>query len=160
VRTLVYNKAPLPPIVYQGTTTGLKYQFFPGMFNNTNQLNTAAPLDTAALVVKSFNTSAFRKSSQSFGIIYSGFIRIDDDGVYGFSTQSDDGSVLLIDDQPVVNNDGKHSLYDKGGSVPLQKGFHKFTLKYFNVGISGNLRVFMTIPGKPKGELSPDILYN
>jgi len=159
-RMTVYNKAPLPAVTYQGTTTGLKYQFFPGMFTNTNQLNEAAPLDTAALTVKTFNTSYFRHSSQSFGIIYNGFIRIDEDGVYGFSTQSDDGSVLLIDDQPVVNNDGKHSLFDKNGSVPLQKGFHKFTLKYFNVGISGNLRVFMTIPGKPKGELSPDMLYN
>ena len=158
--TLVYNKAPLPPVVYQGAATGLKYQFFPGMFTNTNQLNSAAPQDTSATTVKSFNIAPFRKSIQAFGIIYNGFIRIDDDGVYGFSTQSDDGSVLLIDDQPVVNNDGKHSLYDKGGSVPLQKGFHKFTLKYFNVGSSGTLRVFMTIPGKPKGELSADILYN
>jgi hexosaminidase len=158
--TLVYNKAPMPPVVYQGIATGLKYQFFPGMFANTNQLNAAAPQDTSLITVKSFNIAPFRKSTQAFGIIYNGFIRIDEDGVYGFSTQSDDGSVLLIDDQPVVNNDGKHSLYDKGGSVPLQKGFHKFTLKYFNVGSSGTLRVFMTIPGKPKGELSADILYN
>ncbi|HEY0246610.1 MAG TPA: family 20 glycosylhydrolase [Mucilaginibacter sp.] len=159
-RTVVYNKAPLPPVVYQGTGIGLKYQLFTGPFNNTNQLNMAAPLDTAAMAVKSFNVNAFRRNSQAFGIIYNGFIRIDADGVYGFSTQSDDGSVLLIDDQPVVDNDGKHALYDKGGSVPLQKGFHRFTLKYFNVGASGNLRVFMTIPGKPKGELAPDILYN
>jgi hexosaminidase len=157
-RTVVYNKLPLPPVNYQGTATGLKYQLFTGLFNSTSQLNAAAPLDTA--LAKSFNVSAFRKNSQQFGVIYNGFIRIDEDGVYGFSTQSDDGSVLLIDDQPVVDNDGKHSLYDKGGSIPLQKGFHRFTLKYFNVGITGTLRVFMTIPGKPKGELSPDILYN
>jgi len=159
-RMVVYNKAPLPPVTYLGTATGLKYQLFTGLFNNTNQLNVAAPLDTTALPAKSFNVSAFRKNSPDFGIIYNGFIRIDEDGVYGFSTQSDDGSVLLIDDQPVVENDGKHVLYDKGGSVPLQKGYHKFTLKYFNVGSSGTLRVFMTIPGKPKGELSPDTLYN
>jgi hexosaminidase len=159
-RTVVYNKTPLPPVIYQGTAMGLKYQLFTGLFNSTNQLNIAAPLDTAAMPVKSFNTSAFRRTSPTFGIIYNGFIRIDADGVYGFSTQSDNGSVLLIDDQPVVDNDGKHVLYDKGGSVPLQKGFHKFTLKYFNAGGAGTLRVFMTIPGKPKGELSPDILYN
>jgi len=159
-RMVVYNKTPLPPVVYDGTATGLKYQLFTGIFNSTNQLNTAAPLDTASMPAKSFNLSAFRRTSPEFGIIYNGFIRIDADGVYGFSTQSDDGSVLLIDDQPVVDNDGKHTLLDKGGSVPLQKGFHKFTLKYFNVGNSGNLHVFMTMPGKPKGELSPDILYN
>jgi len=159
-RTIVYNKAPLTPVTNQPTVNGLKYQLFTGMFDNTTQLNIAAPLDSTALTVKSINVNSFRRNSQSFGIIYNGFIRIDGDGVYGFSTQSDDGSVLLIDDQPVVDNDGKHALYEKGGSVPLQKGFHKFTLKYFNVGSSGNMHVFMTIPGKPKGELPPDILYN
>ena len=158
-RTVVYNRAPLPAVNYTGNNaTGLKYQFFQGMFNSTTQLNTADPVDTA--LVKSFNVSAFRRTSQAFGIIYNGYIRIDSDGVYGFSTQSDDGSVLLIDDQPVVDNDGKHNMNDKGGSVPLQKGYHRFTLKYFNVGSSGNLRVFMTLPGKPKGELSADMIFN
>jgi len=95
----------------------------------------------------------------AFGVIYNGFIRIDNDGVYGFTTQSDDGSVLLIDDVPVVNNDGKHGSLEQGGSVPLQKGFHRFTLKYYNVGTTASLHVYLTIPGKPKGELSPDELY-
>ena len=157
-KTVVYNRAPLPPVVYQqGTNTGLRYQLFPGTFKSTNQLNMSTEADT--LVAKSFNILPFRKITPDFGIIYNGYIRIDDDGVYGFSTLSDDGAVILIDDQPVVSNDGRHPLYDKSGFVPLQKGFHKFTLKYFNIGITGSLRVFMTIPGKPKGELSPDTMY-
>ncbi len=157
-KTVVYNKTPLPPVVYSGTATGLRYQLFTGEFKSTNQLNMSAGSDT--VITKSFNTLPFKRVSPAFGIIYTGFIRIDEDGVYGFSTQSDDGSILLIDDQPVVDNDGKHAVFEKSGSVPLQKGFHKFTLKYFNVGITGNLHVFMTMPGKPKGELSPDTLYN
>ena len=161
IHTVVYNRSPLAPVTTFGTTAGLKYQLFTGTFNSTNQLNAALPADTAALPAKSINVNSFRsKAGTSFGVVYNGFIRIDEDGVYGFSTQSDDGSVILIDDQVVVDNDGKHALFDKGGSVPLQKGFHKFTLKYFNVGSAGNLHVFMTIPGKPKGELPPDILYN
>lgn len=157
-KTVVYNRAPLPAVVYQqGTNTGLRYQLFPGTFKSTNQLNMSTEADT--LVAKSFNILPFRKITPDFGIIYNGYIRIDDDGVYGFSTLSDDGAVILIDDQPVVSNDGRHPLYDKSGFVPLQKGFHKFTLKYFNIGITGSLRVFMTIPGKPKGELSPDTMY-
>ena len=70
------------------------------------------------------------------------------------------GSVLTIDDQPVVNNDGKHPLVEQGGTVALQKGYHKFTLKYFDAGQVCALRVYMSTPGKPKGELSPDSLYN
>jgi len=157
--TVVYNRAPLPPVVYTGTSAGVKYQLFNGTFTSVNQLNPPVTTDTTAVIAKNFNTTVFRRNNPSFGIIYNGFIRIDDDGVYGFSTQSDDGSMLLIDDQPVVDNDGKHNVVEKGGAVPLQKGFHKFTLKYFNVGSSGNLRVFMTPPGKPRGELGADTLF-
>lgn len=156
--TLMYNKAPLAPVAYQGSATGLKYELFGGIFANTNQFKTATAIDSG--IVKSFNTSILRKNNPAFGVIYTGFIRIDTDGVYSFSTRSDDGSVLAIDDQPVVNNDGKHSLLEQGGAIALQKGYHKFTLKYFDAGQVSSLSVFMTIPGKPKGEISPDALYN
>lgn len=156
--TIMYNKQPLPPVNYTGTASGLNYRLFTGTFNSTADLDAAAAVDTG--VVKSFSAGAIKKNVSAYGIIYTGFIRIDSNDVYGFSVQSDDGSQLLIDDIPVVNNDGKHGSLEQGGSVPLQKGFHRFTLKYFNVGTTGLLHVYLTIPGKPKGELSPDEMYN
>jgi len=156
--TIMYNKAPLAPVAYQGTATGLKYQVLTGMFANTAQFKDAAVIDSG--ITKSFNPLLMKKNNPAFGVIYNGFIRIDADGLYQFSTRSDDGSVLTIDDQPVVDNDGKHPLLEQGGAVALQKGYHKFTLKYFDVGSVSALKVYMTIPGKPKGELSPDALYN
>ena len=155
--TVMWNKSPLPPVNYNGTTSGLKYELYSGTFTSTADLDKSVAIDTG--IVKSFNQAAIKKSSLAFGVIYNGFIRIDNDGVYGFTTQSDDGSVLLIDDVPVVNNDGKHGSLEQGGAVPLQKGFHRFTLKYYNVGTTASLHVYLTIPGKPKGELSPDELY-
>ncbi|MBS1527064.1 MAG: family 20 glycosylhydrolase [Bacteroidetes bacterium] len=157
-QTFVFNRAPLAPVAYQGNAQGLKYELFQGTFDNTNQFQNAAVIDSG--VVKSFNTSLIKKNNPVFGVIYTGYIRIDTDGLYTFSTKSDDGSVLSIDDQPVVNNDGKHPLVEQGGAVALQKGYHKFTLKYFNAGQISSLRVFMSMPGKPKGELSPDAMYN
>lgn len=156
--TVMYNKAPLAPVAYQGTTTGLKYQLLQGTFENTNQFANAAVVDSG--IAKSFNPMLLKRNNPSFGVIYNGFIRIDADGLYQFSTKSDDGSVLAIDDQPVVNNDGKHPIAEQGGAVALQKGYHKFTLKYFDAGAVTALRVYMSTPGKPKGELSPDTLYN
>jgi hexosaminidase len=156
--TVMYNKAPLAPVAYQGNAIGLKYQYMLGTFTSTNDLTKAAVIDSG--IAKSFNLSALKKNNPGFGIIYNGFIRIDADGLYQFSTRSDDGSVLAIDDQPVVNNDGKHPIAEQGGAVALQKGYHKFTLKYFDAGAISALRVYMTTPGKPKGELSPDALYN
>jgi len=157
-QTTMYNKLPLPPVNYSGNAQGLKYDLYTGTFNSTKDLDEAAVVDSG--VAKSFSPFAIKKNTFTYGIIYSGFIRIDTTDVYGFSTESDDGSVLLIDDQPVVDNDGKHGTFEQGGSVPLQKGYHRFTLKYYNVGSTATLHVFLTIPGKPKGELSPDELYN
>lgn len=155
--TLMWNKAPFPPVNYKGNSSGLKYELYTGTFTGTADLDKSDAVDTG--IVKSFNQASIKKNSLSYGVIYNGFIRIDNNGVYNFTTQSDDGSVLLIDDIPVVNNDGKHGSLEQGGSVPLQKGFHRFTLKYYNVGTSASLHVYLTIPGKPKGELSPDELY-
>jgi hexosaminidase len=156
--TVMYNKAALAPVAYQGSNNGLKYQLLQGTFENTNQFASAAVIDSG--IAKSFNPMLLKRNNPTFGVIYNGFIRIDADGLYQFSTKSDDGSVLAIDDQPVVNNDGKHPIAEQGGAVALQKGYHKFTLKYFDAGAVTALRVYMSTPGKPKGELSPDTLYN
>jgi hexosaminidase len=154
----VYNKMPFPAVNFQGTAKGIKYQLFTGEFTSVSQLEDAAAIDTGTAVT--FNTSGFKKNIKGFGVIYNGYIRIDTDGVYGFSVASANGSQLLIDDVPVVDNDGKHGVFDQGGSAPLLKGSHKVTIKYFDTGNSGSLKVFMTIPDKPKGELTPDMLYN
>jgi hexosaminidase len=156
---IVYNKTPFPPVSYTGTAKGLKYQLISGDFKSVSQL-TENPAVNDTSVALSFNTTAFKKNMHGFGVIYSGFINIDTDGVYGFSTTSANGSSLSIDDLPIVNNDGKHGVFDQGGSVPLLKGYHKITIKYFDATSTGTLKVFMTIPGKPKGELSPEDIYN
>jgi len=154
----IYNKAPLPPVAYQGNNQGLRYELIPGEYNSTNDFKSSAT-GADSLIAKSFNINPFRKTV-GFAIIYNGYIRIDSDGFYGFSTSSDDGSTLLIDNQVVVDNDGKHPISAKNGGIALQKGYHKFTVKYFNLGTTGSLKVFITIPGKSTGELGSDLLYN
>lgn len=156
--TIVYNKASFAAVKYAGQATGAKYQLFTGTYTATNQLANAAATDSGT--VKTFSTVDFRKSKGKFGIVYSGYINIDADGNYGFSTLSGNGSVLLIDDQLIVDNDGKHAVTEQNGAAPLLKGFHKFTLKYVDAGGPGVLKVFINTPGKQKAELTADTLYN
>ncbi len=160
VTHMVMNNMPLlAPVNYTPNNAGLKFKVLPGQFTNTDQL-TAATIVADTGTIKNFGTSAFRKNNRAFGVIYDGFIRIDMDGKYGFSTVSADGSVLLIDDQQVVNNEGKHSTFEQGGEVLLQKGYHKITVRYFFVGAVNLLKVYMAMPGKFKTELPPDIIFN
>jgi len=153
-----YNTAPFKSVDYNNKSIGLKYHLFKGKFNNTDQFKYAAAADSG--VVKSIDVAAFKKTNPSFGIVYTGFINVDVDGEYAFSTQSSNGSVLLIDNQKVVDNDGNHRVYEQGGAVPLQKGYHQVTLKYFNAGNRANLKLFMTAPGKAKTEIASDALFN
>jgi hexosaminidase len=157
-RAIAYNNAPLKAVVYNGSGMGLKYKLFKGNFNNIAELDNAVVIDSG--IVQDLDVSVFKQKSPQFGVIYTGFFRVSADGDYGFSTQSANGSVLLIDDQIVVDNDGKHRLYEQGGVVPLQKGFHKLTLKYFNTAGKGSLKVFETAPGTGKAEISVASLNN
>jgi len=157
----IFNKAPLAAVNYAGNTPGLKYQASAGTYVNTMQINSAAVIDTG--IAKSFSTalSAFKKAFNKYGVVFSGYLKADVDGNYGFSTASSNGSVLLIDDVPIVDNDGRTGPVEQQGIIPLLKGYHKITIKYVDANSSGSgLRVYMTIPGKPKGEVSPDMMFN
>jgi hexosaminidase len=160
-RMVVYNKAPLAAVGFTGTATGMKYQASQGTYVNTTQINPAAVIDTG--IAKSFQVAnaAFKKAFGKYGVVYTGYLNVDADGTYGFSTQSYNGSMLYVDDLPVVDNDGRKGNNETTGYVPLLKGFHKITVKYVDAYTANSmLRVYMTLPGKPKGEVSPDMLYN
>ncbi|MCR8560503.1 family 20 glycosylhydrolase [Mucilaginibacter sp. BJC16-A38] len=157
-RAVVYNKVPQPAVAGSNVNKGLKYKLYTGEFNSVTQLGTAAAIDSGVAVT--FSTTAFKKNMKGYGVIYSGLIRIDSDGVYGFSTASSNGSSLSIDDQQVIDNDGRHNMYDQGGAVALLKGYHRITIKYFDATSNGNLKMFITTPDKPKAEVTPDTLFN
>lgn len=63
-----------------------------------------------------------------------GYITFSSAGTYSFSTGSDDGSMLYIDGQLVVNNDGLHSYATASGSVSLAAGEHTIRVLQFENG--------------------------
>ncbi len=52
-------------------------------------------------------------------------------GSYKFYLNSDDGSILSIDDVDVINNDGTHSQQEKTGTKTLGAGVHNFHVRYY-----------------------------
>lgn len=66
--------------------------------------------------------------------VFEGYVLIPTTGVWTFSTESDDGSRILIDGQPVVLNDGLHGMVDRSGQVALEWGFHRYRLEFFENG--------------------------
>lgn len=112
----------------------------------------------ATLFTDSFNISpqAFSggfpgvlKQDDWFGIRYEGTFFVPNDGGFNFEVTSDDGAILYIDGQRVVDADGIHSAVTSTGRRDLRSGNHKLRLDYFQSS-KGQvaLGVFVTMSGQ------------
>ena len=52
-------------------------------------------------------------------------------GLYAFTLNSCDGSLLYVDGQLIINWDGEHSAADMSSWVGLQAGYHTLNVQYF-----------------------------
>lgn len=68
----------------------------------------------------------------NIGLVMNGYLDIPEDGIYTFLLTSDDGSVLTIDGQLAIDNDGPHSSQEKSMQLALRKGLHPVEIKYFD----------------------------
>ncbi len=69
--------------------------------------------------------------NEHFAIIFTGYINIPKDNNYVFRLSSDDGSILTIDGNEVINHDGLHGADARDGELALAKGYHPFKLSFF-----------------------------
>ena len=91
-------------------------------------------------------------------MIFAGYVRIPSRGVYTFHTLSNDGSVLFIGDELVVDNDSPHPARLRSGQIALEPGFHLFRLEYFQAGAARALEVHVEGPGMPKQQVPAKML--
>ena len=78
--------------------------------------------------------------TDSVAAVFEGYISIPTTGLWTFSTESDDGSRLLVDSQLVVTNDGLHGMVDRSGQIALEAGFHRYRVEFFeNFGGAGEI---------------------
>ncbi len=68
----------------------------------------------------------------NIGLVLSGYINAPEKGIYTFKLLSDDGSMLYIDNEEVVDNDGGHSPREIVGMKALDKGYHPIKVLYFD----------------------------
>jgi len=132
----------LPPddnveVQLTGEVGGLLAQFFymTGTPRNTSQITSLTSADMSR-VDESIDYPASNATwigvlqRDNLAIMWTGGIRITVPGVYTFSLTSDDGSVLKIDSQEVLNNDGNHDMQTVTGTMDLEEGDHNLVVLY------------------------------
>ena len=101
-----------------------------------------------------------KQREEKYALQFDGYIKIDKDGVYHFSTISDDGSQLFIDNEEVVNNGGEHGTLEASGDAALRKGFHKIKVTYFDGGGVNDLKAFWQKGDEQKEEIPANVLFH
>ena len=91
---------------------------------------------------------------------FTGEIDIPADGEYTFSTESDDSSVLLIDNKRVVENGDTHPMREQSGTITLKAGKHSLTLLYAQADGSFALIVRWEGPGVKKQVIPAGALWH
>jgi len=80
--------------------------------------------------LKKINIEKLSPARKNYSIEWKGYLLIEEAGLYQFTTASDDGSVVFIDDTLVVDNGGFHTLKEVSGSIFLLPGFHSIWVRY------------------------------
>jgi outer membrane protein OmpA-like peptidoglycan-associated protein len=84
-----------------------------------------------------------------FAIDYQGTMYVSKSGTHGFRMASDDGSMLYIDGNVVINLDGLHAWAGRASKVDLAEGEYSFRLSYMQgPRASLGLQLWVTPPGE------------
>ena len=151
-------------VVKSGQGNGLTTTFYQG--NDLTKIPSFAKMKPgSSWISPEFNikldqvNALLEKDNASFALKFEGFIQIDKQGKYTFSTQSDDGSKLYVDGKEVVDNDGNHGVMEETGSIELTAGKHPIRVEYYNNGGGFWLDAFYKAPGMTKQLIPADKLF-
>ena len=114
-----------------GAADGLTGEYFANAeWNGAPAFSVADAEPSAAIMRQRWNGVP----PDRFSVRWTGFLTVGRSGLYTFTTASDDGSQLIVDNRLVVDNGGPHSLTTRTGSIRLARGSHAVVLRYEQFG--------------------------
>jgi len=140
----------------QALEKGVRYKYFEGAISSLDEFGILSFKSTG--IINRLSLPA-EKASDQFGLILQGFIDIPVTGVYRFTTISDDGSRLFIDDEVVLDNDGQHGEEAVEGQIALEQGYHSIQLWYFESTGDEFLEVRIEGPGISEKVIPAEMLF-
>ena len=136
---------------------GLIYHYYKGAFNGSAEILESPRIQSG--LTPQFSTNESHRND-NFALIFEGYIKIPEDGLYTFYLESNDGSVIYLDDHLLIDNDGPHGAYELSASTSLKAGLHKIAVRYFQLGGGSLLNVFWEGPDLPKQAIGAGFLFH
>ncbi len=136
---------------------GLRYEYYEEHVLSVDELEQFDPKKTG---ITPYFSIEERDNDGLFGFIYSGYIKIPEDGVYTFYLTTNDGGVLYLDGIRFINTDGPRGATPASRMVRLKAGVYKIGEKYFQMGAGFTNTVQWKGPGIPKEVIPPSVLFH
>lgn len=161
VRTIEVSKqTPLAAVKAEAKNAGLKLKIAEGEFYSNAAVKQAKSWEET--IASNFKQAhgLFDYKKPSVGI-FEGYIQIEEDGVYQFSSNVDE---FHIGGKLLINNDGEVKRFSRNdASIALAKGLHPVKILYINNVFGGwpqnwnGMKVFMKKDGEKKPtQLNPE----
>lgn len=141
---LEYSKQPLAAAAQVGNVQpGLQCAYYPGAYKSATLMKG----QPAATYTVSNVEVPKEANADSFGVKFSGYLNIPQDGVYSFYLTCDDGGILKVGPLETVNNDGWHPPMEKSGQAALKKGLQPIALDFVEGGGGYTLKLKYSLNG-------------
>ncbi len=138
---------PSNQIAATARNSGLLYKYYHhNTLASTVEIPSASTLNKIGFIA-SFSTSP-RTQTDNYAFVYEGFINLPSNGSYRFSLQTDEGSRMWVNNQLIVDNDGKHSCAKVTSALTsFSSGWYPVRVEYFEDTNTECFTVRWTLPG-------------
>ncbi len=121
------------------------------------------PVDERVDRTIDFDWSQTMPLQPPFSVEWSGQLIVEQAGNYTFTMSVDDGALLEIDGQPVLDLLHGPILSKRDSAVTLMAGWHAVRIRYFNELFGGSIHLWWRAAGRlqaivPEEALSPDVM--
>lgn len=144
INKLEYSKQALAPAAQvSNVKPGLQCTYYPGPYKSATLMK-GQPAATYTV-----NTLEVPKEAKAptFGVKFSGYLNVPEDGIYSFYLTCDDGGILKVGPLETVNNDGWHPPMEKSGQAALKKGLQPLALDFVEGGGGYTLKLKYSLNG-------------
>jgi hypothetical protein len=159
-----FGTSPYPSFVASRSYTavrkglnGMAYRYYEGTWQKLPDFDTTAVVRRG--IAYGFSLAEIESRNVFYGLEFTGFIDITAPGDYTFVLGSDDGSALLLDGKPVIDNDGVHPYTERKGTVALGAGKHPIVVRYFQTGGARRLDLRYAGPGISEQQIPPGRIF-
>jgi hexosaminidase len=110
---------------------GVRFDYFEGRFDAARALLASPPWPPTGSGVTDAISLPSRARPEHFGALYTGFLCVPRDAVWALTLTSDDGAVLSVGGEPLLDVDGRHAARSVTARAALREGCHDMSVAYF-----------------------------